>query len=310
MSVVNIMEMKSNKVCTLKEAIAKYIMPGTSVFFAGMQHGEPSAAIHEIVRQKIGGLTVIPVLTHTAALLFGEGLVEKFITAYIGDLYYRYSCVSGRAIRRGRYPILEEMSHHGLAVALYAGSCGIPFMTTRAQLGTDIIVNNPNLKVITCPFTGVKLLAVKAITPDVGIIHVQRCDAFGNAQKWGSMGMDEMGINACKKIIITTEEIVDHETIRLDPNRTIIPGFRVDAVVEAKWGAYPLHLAGCYDSDLPYFSMIMSDERKYDEYVEKYIYSVKDHKEMMDRFLNDKGKDWFDRLKLRTAGNMPAAADI
>lgn len=291
--------LKTQKVMTLKEAIEKYIMPGKTVFLAGMQHGEPSAAIHEIVRQRIGHLTIIPVLTQTIGLLLGEGLVKNLITAYVGDLYERMSCISKRMTRMGTYPALEELSHHGLAVALQAGSAGIPFMITRSQLGSDLVKHNPNLKEISCPFSGQKLLAVKAINPDVGIVHVQRCDSYGNAHKWGSLGLDSMGINACKEIIITTEEIVDPKVIRLDPNRTMVPGFRVSAVVEAKWGAYPMHLSGYYNSDLSSFSKIVSDEKTYEKYVAEYIYAVKNHEEMMKKIITQEGIEHLDKLRLK-----------
>ena len=95
-----------------------------------------------------------------------------------------------------------------------------------------------------------KLAAIRAIIPDAGIIHVQRADTDGNAQKWGTMGVDVEGINASKRVIVTTEKIVDSDVIRRDPNRTIIPAYRVSAVVEQPWGAHPQHLAGCYEDDM------------------------------------------------------------
>lgn len=280
-------------------AIRRFVPPGSTVFFGGMQHGEPSAAIHEIVRQRIGGLTVISALTHTVALLLGEGLLRKLVTAYLIDLYEKENCLAARARRLGAYPELEELSHYGLSLALLAGQMGVPFLTTRSQLGSGYIGNNPNLKETICPFTGQKLAAVRALNPDVGILHTQRCDPTGAAHRWGTLGMDLMGINACRNIIITTEQIVAPEVIRRDANRTVVPGFRVAAVVEVPWGAYPLHLAGCYNSDHAAFSAVCREEKTYQAYVDRYIHGVPDRAAMIARLAADHGPSRLDRLKIQ-----------
>jgi glutaconate CoA-transferase, subunit A len=289
----------ADKVCTMTEAIRAHVHPGDAIFFAGMQHGEPSAAIHEIVRQRIGGLTVISALTHTVALLLGEGLLKKLVTAYLLELYEKENCLAARARRLGAYPELEELSHYGLSLALLAGQMGVPFMTTRAQLGSSFVEHNPNLRELTCPFTGQKLAAVRALNPDVGIIHTQRCDENGAAHRWGSLGMVLMGINACRKIVVTTEKIVSSDIIRRDPNRTIVPAFRVAAVIEVPWGAYPLHLAGCYNSDLPAFSTVCREEAGYQTYVDRYIRGVADRASMMELMARDHGPGWLERLKIQ-----------
>lgn len=280
-------------------AIREFVRPGRTVFFGGMQHGEPAAAIHEIVRQRIGGLTVISALTHSVALLLGEGLLCKLITAYLLDLYEKDNCLAARARRLGAYPELEELSHYGLSLALLAGQMGVPFLPTRSQLGSSYIGHNPNLKETLCPFTGQKLAMVRALNPDVGILHTQRCDPTGAAHRWGTLGMDLMGINACQNIILTTEQIVAPEVIRRDANRTVVPDFRVAAVVEVPWGAYPLHLADCYNSDLAAFSAICREEGTYTAYVERYIRDVPDRAAMIDRLVADHGLAWLDRLKIQ-----------
>lgn len=271
----------AGKVCSLADAIRTHVRSGATVFFGGMQHGEPAAAIAEIVRQRIDRLTVVSALTHTVALLLGEGLIDRLTCAYLIDLYEKESCLADRARRRGRFPQLEEMSHYSLSLALLAGQMGVPFLTTRSQLGSSYPEHNAGLKETTCPFTGEKLMAVRAINPDVGILHAQQCDVHGAAHRWGTLGMDMMGINACRTVIITTERIVSSEVIHRDPNRTILPSFRVAAVVEVPWGAYPLHLAGCYGSDLPAFSAVCRRETDFQTYIDRYIYGVSDRAEMM-----------------------------
>lgn len=274
--------------------------PGVTVFFGGMQHGEASAAIHEIVRQRISGLTVVAALTHTVALLLGEGLISRLICAYLIDLYEKESCLAARARRLAAFPQLEEMSHYSLSLALLAGQMGVPFLPTRSQLGSDYLRHNPNLRETACPFTGQKLTAVRALNPDVGILHTQQCDPTGAAHRWGTLGMDVMGINACRTIIITTEKIVPPEVIRRDPNRTIVPGFRVAAVVEVPWGAYPLHLAGCYRSDLPAFAAACREAGAFQHYVDRYVYGVAGRAEMMARLAADEGPGFWERLRIQT----------
>ncbi|HRP05063.1 MAG TPA: CoA-transferase [Opitutaceae bacterium] len=294
-----------NKVCSLAQAVRSNVSPGSTVFFGGMQHGEPSAAIHEIVRQRIGNLTIVSALTHTVALLLGEGLLHRLVTAYLVDLYEKDTCIAARARRKGSFPTLEELSHYGLSLALLAGQMGVPYQLTRSQLGTSYPAENPNLRETICPFTGQRLMAIRAINPDVGFLHTQQCDPTGAAHRWGTLGMDVMGINACRKIVITTEKIVPSHIIQRDPNRTVVPGYRVAAVVEVPWGAYPLHLSGFYDSDLPSFFAACRDERTYQGYVDRYVYGVGDRTEMMTRLTADRGSAFLDRLRSEPSAVAP-----
>ncbi len=287
-----------SKVMTMKEAISKFVHSGDTLFLSGAQHGEPSAAIHEIVRQRIDHLTVVACLVTTISFLIGEGLVDRMLTGwYMQNQKVSYPLSKAKAM--DKLPVFVEYSHFGLSMALMAGQMGVPFMPTRCHLGSDIPKYNENIKTIACPFTGVNTGVVRAIVPDVGIIHVQRADAEGNAQKWGSLGMDVEGINASKTVIVTTEKIVDSDVIRRDPNRTIIPGFRVSAVVEQPWGAYPMHLGGCYDGDM--FGFMMETGRKdgYETYVEKFIYGVSDWNEYLKLRRESKGNDYFEKLKIK-----------
>jgi len=287
---------------TMKQAIKTYVKQGETVFFAGMQHGEPVAAMHEIIRQRIDHLTVVPALTLCLGLMIAEGLVDKLIMAFVRDLFdKRESYTIIKAKQNHWYPELEEYSHFALSLALLAGEMGISFMPTKTQLGSDIEKHNKNIQRLKCPFTGDEIAAVRAINPDVGIIHVQRTDAYGNAQKWGSLGMDKMGINASKKIIVTTEEIVDSDVIRRDPNRTLVPGVRVSAVVEEPWGAYPIHLAGCYDSDLKGFLSEIEGRgaEDFENYMKELVYGVENRRELIEKIKAKKGDDYFERLKLK-----------
>ncbi|OGO30130.1 MAG: hypothetical protein A2Z29_07460 [Chloroflexi bacterium RBG_16_56_11] len=293
-----------DKVMNMQEAIARFVKPGSTLFLAGMQHGEPSAAIHEIIRQKIGHLTLVSCLVTTSNLLIGEGLINKMVTAYMQqDEKRSYSMRKAR--ETGRYPVFEEYSHFGVSLALLAGQMGIPFIPARCQAGSDMPKYNPNLATVACPFTGETVVAVRAIVPDTGIIHVQRADAEGNAQKWGTMGVDIEGINASRTVIVTTEKIVDADVIRRDPNRTIIPCFRVSAVVEQPWGAHPMHLAGCYSGDMWGFYGETGRPEGYQSYVDNLVYGVRDWEEYLKKRAEMKPPGYFEGFKIKAVKSEP-----
>jgi glutaconate CoA-transferase subunit A len=292
-----------DKVMTMQEAVAEFVSSSDIIFLAGMQHGEPSAAIHEIIRRKIDHLTVVSALVTTSNILVGEGLVDRMIVGYFNQDLRSYSL--GKARDMGRLPVFEEYSHFGISLALMAGQMGLPFLPVKSQVGSDMPKYNKNITSIPCPFTGVPIGAVRAINPDVGIIHVQRSDAAGNAQKWGTMGVDVEGVNASRKVIVTTEKIVDADVIRRDPNRTIIPGFRVSAVVEQPFGAHPMHLAGCYSGDMWGYYFDTGPKENYDIYVEKLVYGVKDWNEYLKKRAEMKPPGYFENFKINPVMSEP-----
>jgi glutaconate CoA-transferase subunit A len=287
-----------SKIMTMKEAVSENVKSGDLLFISGAQHGAPAAAIAEIIRQKIDHLTVITCLTNTNSLI-GEGLVDKLITGY-SMLDEKRSYALQKARTNNKFPIIEESSHFGIALMLYAGFMGIPFMPTRCLVGSDMAkYNNENIKSIECPFTHTQVGVMKAVVPDIGILHVQRADTEGNAQKWGTLGIDVEGTNASKKIIVTTEEIVNSDVIRRDPNRTIIPSFRVSAVVEQPFGAYPSHLAGCYDDGPMVFGPLMGGKEAYEANLRESVYGVNDWNEYLENLKKKNGVDFLEKLRLK-----------
>src|SRR5438034_1906833 len=130
-----------------------------------------------------------------------------------------------------------------------AGAARLPFWSLRDYAGTDIPVANPRIKSVTCPYTGEALATVPALNPDVTIVHAQRADEDGNTQIWGLLGVQKEAAFASRRVIVVVEELVDQSVIRADPNRTIIPGLIVDAVVVEPWGAHPSFAQGAYDRD-------------------------------------------------------------
>ena len=292
-----------SKVMTMKEAISRFVASGDILFLSGMQHGEPAAAIHEIVRQKIDHLTLVSALVATANLLIGEGLVDKMVTGYAAQDTRAYSLAKAKAMNR--LPVFEECSHFGISMALMAGQMGVPFLPMKSQIGSEMPKYNKNITSMKCPFTGETIGAIRAINPDVGIIHVQRADADGNAQKWGTMGVDMEGINASRKVIVTTEKIVGSDVIRRDANRTIIPAFRVSAVVEQPFGAHPMHLAGCYSGDMWGYYFDTGPKENYDTYVEKLVYGVKDWDEYLKKRAEMKPAGYFENFKIKPVKSEP-----
>jgi glutaconate CoA-transferase subunit A len=292
------------KVMTMKEAISKYVKSGDTLFISGMQHGEPSAAVHEIVRQKIDHLKLVACLVTSISLLIGEGLVDKLSTGYINqDVNRSYLLSKARAM--GKWPLYEEYSHFGIGLALLAGQMGISFLPTRCQIGSDMLKYNTNIREIADPYTGENIGTVRAIVPDVGILHVQRCDAEGNAQKWGTLGLDVEGINASRTVIVTTEKIVGSDVVRRDPNRTIIPGFRVSAIVEQPWGAHPVHLSGHYAGDMFGFLTEMGKEETYEAYMKRLVYGVSNWDEYLKERKAMKPEGYFENLQIKTVASDP-----
>jgi glutaconate CoA-transferase subunit A len=171
-----------------------------------------------------------------------------------------------------------------MVARLSAGAANLPFWPLRNYADTDIPNANPRIKTVDCPYTGEKLATVPALRPDVTVVHAQRADAAGNTQVWGLMGVQKEAAFASKKVIVVVEELVDESVIRSDPNRTLIPGLQVDAVVVEPWGAHPSYAQGYYDRDNDFYvawDKIARDPASFDRYLEEFVYGVKDRAEYM-----------------------------
>jgi glutaconate CoA-transferase subunit A len=172
-----------------------------------------------------------------------------------------------------------------VALALHAAAMGVPFMPTYSTLGSDLMHRNGNLREFNSPVNEEKLIAVRALRPDVSIIHVQRADAQGNAHIWGNLGVAVDGARAARKLIVVAEEIVSPEVIASDPNRTLIPGFLVAAVVHEPWGAHPSPVQGYYGRDHAYFTQYHEQSRDaadYEKWLERWVLGVEGRKAYME----------------------------
>jgi glutaconate CoA-transferase subunit A len=173
----------------------------------------------------------------------------------------------------------EEYSHFGMISRLQAGAAGLPFMPMNQTAAPDLEKNNPNIRRVKDPYSGKEVTTVPALNPDVGIIHVQRADANGNAQVWGILGEQKEAAFASRHVIITAEEIVEEEVIRSDPNRTLIPGIIVNAVCHVPHCAHPSYTQGYYDRDNVFYlnwDKISEDRANVNTWLEEWVYGLKD----------------------------------
>jgi glutaconate CoA-transferase subunit A len=264
------------------EAAAAFVQDGMKVGLGGSTMSRtPMALIWEIIRQRRKNLSVSRCIISTDGdLLFGSGVADHIITSWFaqGILWGLSKVMRHEVETNGRR--YEEWSHLGVGMRYRAGGMGVPFLPTRVMLGSDIAKMRPEAKQIDCPFTGEKLLLVPALNPDVALIHVQRCDAYGNAQMDGLQFMDIDLALAANRVILTTERIVSNDQIRRAPDHTKIPFFCVDAVVEVPYGSAPHECYGHYEPMLnhmdAYVAQVNADPVDgMRDYLEKYVYGPK-----------------------------------
>ena len=241
------------KVLPLSEAIQRHVKPGSVVAMGTcFEQMIPFAATRELIRRGIGDLTLVgPVSDICFDQLIGAGLVRRVMTAWVGNVMMGSAYAFRRAVEQGTPRAIEvvDFSNFTLALALHAAAIGSPYIPTQSALGADWVERNPFLKKIDDSVTGRPVLAVKALRPDVAIVHVQRADPHGNAAMWGSLGITPDAARASRAVIVTAEEVVSPEQIRRDPNRVVVPGMVVTAVCEARWGAHPSPVQGYYRRD-------------------------------------------------------------
>lgn len=270
-----------NKVASMKEAVASLVKDGDTVVIEGFTHLICFAAGHELIRQGKKDLTLArltPDLVYDQ--LIHAGVAKKLVFSWAGNPGVGSLHAFRRAVE-SKPPTLdiEEYSHFGMVARFSAGAANLPFWPLRNYDHTDIPKANPRIKTVDCPFTGEKLAAVPALRPDVTIVHAQRADKSGNTQIWGLMGVQKEAAFASKKVIVVVEELVDESVIRSDPNRTLIPGLQVDAVVVEPWGAHPSYAQGYYDRDNDFYvawDKIAREKATFDQYLDKFVLGVKD----------------------------------
>ena len=284
----------------MREVIAEFVPDGASVAMGlQMEQMIPFAAGHEIIRQKKRALTLIgPISDILFDQLIGAGCVEKVVAAWVGNVMMGSAYNFRRAVEQDGLKVFN-MSNFTIALALQAGAMGVPFLPTKSALGSDTAKGNHFFYQIFSPFAPKESLwAVRALNPDVTIVHVQRADAEGNAHCWGNFGVMIEGVRAAKRVILIAEEVVDAEVIASDPNRTVIPGFLVNAVVECPFGAHPSPVQGYYSRDNDFFREYHEQTKtkaENDVWLERWVYGVSDRREYLDQV----GADRIDALSVK-----------
>ena len=275
----------TNKVMSVKDAVATLIHDGDYLAPGGFGTNRIATAVfHEIVRRKKRDLGFAGhTATHDFQILAagnrnGEKLLARVDAAYIVGLEARGLSAQARRMMQSGDVEICDWTNYALAVRLRAAAAGVPFMPARIMLGTDTFTHSA-AKEIECPFTGKKLVALPALSPDVGIIHVHECDVYGNCRIKGITVADYELARASKRVIITAERLISNDEIRMRPEQTVIPSFCVDAVCEVPYGSYPGNMPGEYFSDedhLKEWLTVEQDEAAYDAFLKKTIYDVPD----------------------------------
>jgi glutaconate CoA-transferase subunit A len=286
-----------NKLTSLSDAIHELVHDEDLVYAAGFTHLIPFAAGHEIIRQ---GRKNLVLARATPDLIYDQmvaaGCARKVIFSYMGNPGVGSLRIVRSELEAGRLE-WEEYSHFGMISRLQAGAAGLPFMPMNLTGAEDLEQFNPNYQKVLDPFTGVGVVVVPPLQPDVAIVHVQRADADGNAQIWGIIGEQKEAAFAARRVILTAEEIVSEEVIRSDPNRTIIPGFIVDAVCHVPFACHPSYTQGYYDRDNTFYLEWDEVSKSADtvrEYLNEWVYGVKDRQEYWDKL----GPTVHERLKV------------
>lgn len=279
-----------DKRITLKEAVS-LVSDGSHVFWGGFGFQRPPMAFaHELVRQKKRNLTIYTCGSEMDIdILSGACVVSRFELAFFAIEGIGLVPNIQRRIREGAIQI-EDYSNLAMALRFLGGALGVPFMPLKSMLGTDLLSKTrfrpKKAEVMTCPFSGEKVVLVPSVRPDFSIVHVSRVDKEGNAQIDGIRGEDIEGARAGKKLIVMAEEVVDTEFIRAQPDQTVIPNIYVSQVVECPWGSYPMMVYNYYDYDMKHVRMYYDQcktEEGWQKYCEEYITSLKDHNELLQK---------------------------
>jgi len=272
------------KVASMRDAIAELVRDGDTVAIEGFTHLICFAAGHEIIRQGRRNLTLARL---TPDLVYDQmvaaGVARKLVFSWLGNpgvggLHAIRRRVEADGADEPRLE-LEEYSHFGMVGRYVAGASNLPFFPLRSYTDSDLPATNPLIRPVASPYGDDPVYAVPPLRPDVTIVHAQRASAAGDTQIWGLAGCQKEAAFAAERVIVVVEELVDEAVIRADPNRTIIPGLIVDAVVVEPWGAHPSYVQGHYDRDNAFYlawDAISRDPERLDAWLGEWVRGVED----------------------------------
>ncbi len=279
----------AGKVATMRDAVAELVRDGDTVAIEGFTHLICFAAGHEIIRQRKRDLTLCRMTPDVIYdQMIGAGVARKLVFSWLGNP----GVGSLHAIRRriedaDPEPLeIEEYSHFGMVCRYVAGASNLPFFPIRSYYESDLPKANPRIVPIESPYGGEEVYAVPPLNPDVAIIHAQRADGSGDAQIWGLLGCQKEAAFAADRVIVVCEEIVDESVIRADPNRTVIPGLIVDAVVEEPFACHPSYAQGYYDRDNRFYlawDEISRDPERLELWLNEWVYGLECHRDYVEK---------------------------
>jgi glutaconate CoA-transferase, subunit A len=277
------------KVASMREAVAEVVRDGDVVAIEGFTHLISFAAGHEIIRQRKRDLTLARL---TPDLIYDQmvaaGCARKLVFSWAGNPGVGGLNAIRRAVEAGDpAPLeLEEYSHFGMVGRYTAGAANLPFYPLRSYFETDLPKANPLIRPIRSPYGDETVYAVPPLKPDVAIVHAQRADADGSTQMWGLLGCQKEAAFAAERVIVVVEELVSEDVIRADPNRTVIPGLIVDAVVVEPFGAHPSYVQGSYDRDNRFYldwDPISRDKAATAAWLDEWVYGVSGRSEYTEK---------------------------
>jgi glutaconate CoA-transferase, subunit A len=270
------------KLRSMHDAVAQYVHDGDTIAIEGFTAFICFAAAHEIIRQGRRHLTLCRM---TPDLIYDQmiaaGCAQKLVFSYLGNPGVgSLHCVRRAVEKAVPAPLeVEEYSHFGMVGRYMAGAAHLPFFPLRSYMGSDMPAVNPRIQFVDSPYGDGQVAVVPPLNPDVAIIHAQRADALGNTQTWGLLGVQKEAAFASRHVIVVVEEIVDEAVVRSDPNRTLIPGLLVDAVVHEPYGAHPSYTQGYYDRDNPFYlewDRVSRDEAATRAWLDEWVYALPD----------------------------------
>jgi glutaconate CoA-transferase subunit A len=271
-----------SKVSSLHDAVEAHVADGDVVALQNMAtQAAPMALVRELIRQERRNLGLVCLVGGMAVdWLSAAGVIDRFIGAAVSMEQFGLCNQYRKAVESGRVRV-EELSETALNARLGAGARNLPFLPTRGMLGSDLIDINPNLVRFQDPFEGETLVACRALVPDVAFVHAHRADERGNVQIEPTVRWPDLGIfpKAAKKVVVTAEEIVDSEVLRRNPDRTVLPGFAVDAVVEVPYGAHPTSFFPNYGYDTRFhleWVKVARDDDATAEFLARYVTGPED----------------------------------
>ncbi|MCA9866770.1 MAG: CoA transferase subunit A [Anaerolineales bacterium] len=289
----------TGKLVTMRQAVADHVPDGCTIAIEGFTAFICFAAAHEIIRQRKRDLVLCRL---TPDLIYDQmiaaGVAAKLVFSYLGNPGVGSLHCIRRAVEHGvpRPLAIEEYSHFGMVGRYMAGAANLPFFPLRSYLGSDMPAANDQIRFVDSPYGDGSIAVVPPLKPDVAFVHAQRADVHGNTHLWGLLGTQKEVAFASKKVVVVVEEIVDEEVIRRDPNRTLIPGLIVDAVVCEPYGAHPSYVQGYYDRDNDFYlkwDEWSRDQAATEAWLEEWVYALPDRAAYLDKL----GRETLDRLE-------------